>query len=210
MKFSIFAIISLFLMTSCSQQIIQSDPRSRIVHIGSQSMAWVHGKWVILRSWLVLTSRHVVEKCTNWVQKNESWIYSAHWCFILFPDTKKSSIESIEFPDSSRDMARVSYLSAWTSSFSEISPKWIWQLTLGENIRVYTQTDIIEGKILEFDSSYIGYDSTLSGKLLSWSVVTDIILPPGESGMPIWTRSGELIGVVSAVDTVGKRSYIVE
>ncbi len=211
MKFSILPIIFLCLLTACTQdRLTDEDIRARIVDIGSTSMGWVHGKWVILSSWVILTSRHVVEKCTSSMQKNASWIYSANWCAILFPDGRKVDIETIEFPGSSKDIVRVSYLSVWASWFSEISPKQKKWLTLGENIRAYTATGIIEGKILELDSSYIAYDTSLTWRLLSWSIVTDIILSPGESGMPIWTHSGELIWVMSAVDTVGKRSYIVE
>lgn len=64
--------------------------------------------------------------------------------------------------------------------------------------------------MLGIDISYIAYDGSLSGTLLSGGIMTDMILSPGESGTPIWTASGELIGVMSAVDNAGKRSYIVQ
>ncbi len=81
------------------------------------------------------------------------------------------------------------------------------ELTVWEPVLILTETGRVQGHILGLSQDYLGYDATLSGKLLSWTVVTDIIVDHGESGTPIWTLSGKLIGVMSAVDTLGKRSY---
>ncbi len=68
----------------------------------------------------------------------------------------------------------------------------------------------IDGKILSENASYIGYDVTLSGRVFTWALETDIVLLPWESGTPLWTSRGELLGVMSAVDNDLRRGYIVQ
>ncbi len=67
----------------------------------------------------------------------------------------------------------------------------------------------IDGKIVSVESEYIAYDTSLSGTLFTWAIMTDILLEKWESGTPIWSLSGWLIGVMSAVDREGKKGWVV-
>ncbi len=80
-------------------------------------------------------------------------------------------------------------------------------LVVWEWVLILTETGRVQGRILGLSQDYLGYDATLSGKLLSWTIVTDIIIDHGESGTPLWTLSGELIGIMSAVNQVEGKSY---
>ena len=171
---------------------------NRTVDISSSRIAGVHGKWVILENGKILTSRHVVKDC-------------ASGCFIE-SQNQKYPIESIEFPDTTKDIAYV-YFSG-SSDFSSLDLLDSEEFSPGQSIESYIYSSgswqKIDGKILSIDIPYVAYDNSLSGTLLSGGIMTDMILSPGESGTPIWTASGELIGVMSAVDNAGKRSYVVQ
>ncbi len=193
-------ILVFLLLSGCSsiQTLSEEQIRARTVDIMSSQVGWVHGKWVILETGKVLTSRHVVENCSS-------------GCFIEI-QKQKYPIVLLDFPDENKDVAYVSF--SGYLDLEKISPVDQKNLPLWSMLVSYrfssSSWQRLEGKILWIDTPYIGYDMSLSGVILSGAVVTNIVLSPGESGTPIWTLSGELVGVMSAVDREGKRSYIVQ
>lgn len=58
--------------------------------------------------------------------------------------------------------------------------------------------------------SYIWIGNAYSGEILSKWIEIGISFEKGESGLPVWTSSGELIWVVSATNQVSGKSYIVQ
>lgn len=196
MKSWFLPLLLVCILSWCSSGSYLSDReiRERTVEITSSKIAWVHGKWVILENGKVLTSGHVVRHCSS-------------GCFIE-SQNQKYPIGSIMFPDMAKDIAYV-YFSGY-SDFSRINILNREEIMTGQSIIAYASWKKMEGKVLGINIPYIAYDNSLSWILLSWSIMTDIILSPGESGTPIWTLSGELIGVMSAVDNEGKKSYVVQ
>jgi S1-C subfamily serine protease len=198
MKYSLIIFICI-LLTSCAIEWVTDETlRSRIVDI-----EWRWGemsRWVILETGRVMTVRHGVDACIEEV----SWAgtYPSLWCAIIHWG-QRYPITTITLPDMRRDIALLEY----TSGESYTSLRQSSELSLRQEIYILTSTGKFSGQIISLTPSYIAYDTHLSGSLLSWAIMTDIVVERGESGTPIWTLSGELIWVVSAVDIVGKRSY---
>ena len=211
MKYLLPLILFSFLV-SCSQaNLSDAELRMRIVEIHSTGRGGVHGRWVILSPGVILTSRHVVEDCRD-PSYSWTWETPSRGCSVSI-EWWQQSISTLVFPDTRRDIATLSYIregnlkKSWYDALPLVSS---WSLIIGQEIYTLTTTGRIMGKILALAPSYIGYDVSLSWRLLSWSIMSDIVLGPGESGTPVWTWSGMLIGVMSAVDPIGKRSYIVQ
>ncbi len=203
----VFKIILIcLLLTACSQanpMLDESMMRSRIVRIESIAPIGNEGKWVILSRHQILTSRHVVERCARWRVMSQSWS-SRLPCRVL-TNGQKYLIQEIYFPDPARDTALLAVdIEKEYSQIPEVSEN---ELVVWEPVLIFTQTGRIQGRILGLSQNYLWYGTMLSGKLLSWTVVTDIIVDHGESGTPIWTFSGELIGIMSAVNQVEGKSY---
>lgn len=200
MKNVFLSIFLLCILSWCNSgnSISEREIINRTVDITSSQIAGVHGKWVILENGKILTSRHVVKNCGSGCSLEIQW--------------QKYPIGSIDFPDARKDIAYVSF--SGSSDFSTLSLLNGEKISTGQSIVSYLSLSgswqKVDGKILGIDTPYIAYDNSLSWTLLSGSILTDIILSPGESGTPIWTASWELVGVMSAVDNVGKRSYVVQ
>lgn len=198
MKYSLIIFICI-LLTSCATEWVTDETlRSRIVDI-----EWRWGemsRWVILESWRIMTVRHGVDACIEEV----SWAgtYPSLGCTIIHWG-QRYPITTITLPDMSRDIALLEY----TSGENYPSLRQSSELSIWQGLYILTSTGRLSGQIISLTPSYIAYDTHLSGSLLSGSITTDIVVERGESGTPIWTLSGELIWVVSAVDLVGKRSY---
>ncbi len=196
----------LLIIASCSHDrgpLSEQTLRSRIVDIESTQPYGSAGKWVILSTGHILTSRHVVERCARWWDMSLSWS-TGFLCRVLL-NGQKYPIHEIHFPDPSRDIALLEAdLEQYYPLIPELSEL---ELTAWESVFILTATGRISGSIIGLAQDYIGYDATLSWRTLSGTVVTDIVVDRGESGTPIWTTAGEFIGVMSAVDRVGKRSY---
>jgi S1-C subfamily serine protease len=87
-------------------------------------------------------------------------------------------------------------------------------LTRGEVVHLWkdiSENDPIHltGSILSIDRTYIAYDANLVPYILSGAIEVDIEAKRGESGTPIWSEAGELIGLINATDTHTKRSFLV-
>lgn len=198
MKYSLIIFICI-LLTSCAIEWVTDETlRSRIVDI-----EWRWGemsRWVILESWRIMTVRHGVDACIEDI----SWAgtYSSLGCTIIHWG-QRYPITTITLSDMSRDITILEYVSEerYPSLRQSSEP------SLGQEIHILTSTGKFSGKIISLIPSYIAYDTHLSWSLLSGALATDIIVERGESGTPIWTLSGELVWVVSAVDTLGKMSY---
>ncbi len=205
-------VIMTFIFSSCSTQILPSEESltSRIINIETTAPNGSSGRGVILRSGEVLTSLHVVNSCIRWQLISWENPYTSEWCFIL-EHREKRIIQTISLTNRDTDVAYLLY--SWSHDAAQ-KP-----LILQENPQIWEQVFALvsrsgswqkrEGHIRELNTSYQAYTDHLSGAILSWALVTDIVLERGESGTPLWTASWELIGVVSAVDTTGKKSYIV-
>lgn len=76
------------------------------------------------------------------------------------------------------------------------SHSWSWKRTIAH--------------IRAVNVSYIGYDRTLSWIYQTGALQIDLALEEGESGLPVWTLSGELVWVVSASDAGVGKSYVVK
>ncbi len=143
------------------------------------------GKWVRIDSEHVLTASHVYEKCAPSCSVDGSLAHSG-WSI---PEKDIAIIRT-----SHQDASPIIYSFPWLHDVVMISGSgWV----------------ILTGTVLSLSGNYIGYDTTLSGRVISGAIETDIVLSPGESGSPVWTVRGELIWVMSAVDTEGKRWWVV-
>lgn len=65
-------------------------------------------------------------------------------------------------------------------------------------------------QVTALDRDYIAYDESLSWTYLTWGVEISLAFEKGESGLPVWTTSWVLIGVLSATDVTTGKSYIVQ
>ena len=212
MKLYIPLLLSIPLMASCAMVSppTQESMMARIVDIETMSPHGSSGHGVILRSGEVLTSLHIVRTCLR--SRVSLWIATYHsvWCSII-ENGRKNIIQSITVPNRDRDLAYLSY--SWTQDTNSIDPMSLQNITIWQPISALLNRSgawqRIDGHILELNVSYRAYDGDLEGKIFTGALVTDILLELGESGTPIWTHSWELIGVMSAVDRGGKRSYIV-
>ena len=100
-----------------------------------------------------------------------------------------------------------------------IGPLWVDEHALPMDISVWDTLTVfvsrdgewqrIDGYAVSLDASYVGYDSSLSGKVFTGAIETDILVEKWESGAPVWDSDGELVGVMSAVDRGRGRGYIV-
>ncbi len=196
-----FSLGVVLLLSSCIHEntSLESQPEDRILNISLRD-GYSIGKWVYTDSDTILTVGHVVSK-------NQKYRISKEWGKSVNERIIKDIIVSTgsdiarilleKFPQ--ENISPIQY-----SSVSDIDTL-IYALVFrsGSWIR-------IDGKLLSKDTSYIGYDTILSGKVFTGALETDIVLLPWESGTPIWTLLGELLWVMSAVNADLRRGYIVQ
>ena len=212
MKLYIPLLLSIPLMASCSMvsPLSQDSMIVRIVDIETTAPNGSSGHGVILRSGEVLTSLHIVRTCLRSQVSSWAVTYKSAWCSII-ENGRKNIIQSITVPNNDQDVAYLSY--SWTQDMNSITLISLQDITIWQPISALLNRSgawqRIDGHILELNVAYRAYDGDLEGKIFTGALVTNILLELGESGTPIWTHSWELIGVVSAVDRGGKRSYIV-
>ena len=198
MKFFLSFTLLIFL-TACTRTVLtETEMIDRIVTLRNTSGEV--SRWVIISPDRVLVTRHGVMKCLDTEISPRK--YSSKWCALKSWDKKDLTIRSIMLWDLVSDRAIVEINPRKVISSLPLSDP-----SIGQSVMILTWSGKVSGKILALDPSYIAYDGSLSGSVLSGSFVTDILLEPGESGSPVWTLSGELIGIVSAVDRVNGRSY---
>lgn len=199
MKYFFLCLLSIVIVSCTSQPIDDATRRSRIVDIVSP---YSESRWVILETGKVLTVRHGIDDCLRYPIRSDT--YHSEWCSLRI-DGVRYPISTITLPDQTRDIALIRY-----AGWQEYTPVRLTtddEMHLWQSVYLFTSTGKITGQILSLAPSYIAYDSHLSWSLLSGSLMMDIIVERGESGTPIWTLSGELLWVMSAVDIAGKRSY---
>lgn len=210
MRSLFFLILLAVLLTGCFPLESQQSLITRIVDIETIAPNGSSGHGVILRSGEVLTSLHVVRTCLG--SGERVWIdrYASLWCSLI-ENGEKKSISAITIPNTDRDSAYLSYSWAQDRSSGDLVlgqdlDIWQWVYALVNRSGRWIRLD---GHILDLHVSYQAYSSDLEGHIFTGATLSDILLESGESGTPIWTLSWELIGVVSAVDRGGKKSYIV-
>lgn len=203
MKSLFFIIFTIAFLSACQIQEQAISPHDRQVTILTTHGSM--GRWVILSEDTFLTARHLISECIS--PNASSWSFSvlAWRCHI---DRKGNiyPITTITLPSDHSDGAYGTY-SGGDQHIASLQLVPESSLTPWSPITIYSGSYRRMWKILARDISYIAYDTYLSGSLLSGAIITDILVDRWESGTPIWTLSGELIWVVSAVDIVGKRSY---
>ncbi len=203
MKIFLFILLlsSVCLMiSSCQSDISRAEisPADRIAEIYLESgyKVW---EWVLYTHDTILTAWHVVAK-------NQKYYVMREWD----DSREKMQIKNITLSLDS-DIAHV--LVEKPLDISWELPPLDTSYILGTPIYALVSRSWslirVEGNILSLDANYIGYDVSLSGRVFTGALETDIVLETGESGTPIWTFSGWLIGVMSAVDRGGKRGYVV-
>lgn len=193
MKNSILYITFALLLSSCAWDNGISQ-EYRMVDIVNQENVTI-GKWVFIDDYTILTNTHIISHLAG--QKVHLWnrqyrnIESLH----LFP---WKDITELHMKD---QMSLIGPLSFDTVKKNDLLYALVERS--GGVIR-------LEGKVTATDVRYLGYDSSLSGKVFTWAIESNIVLSPWESGTPIWKNSWEIVGIVSAVDSVNKKSYIVQ
>ena len=196
--FSIF--FCFFLLSSCAHE-NQVDLTTVIFDIET-SKGFHCGKGIQIDPTHIFTSKHIIESRTL-----------SDLCNIIKINWERSKIISIEKNPIS-DSAILEISKQNPNQFQSI--RYPSQSKIIKDLPVFFMVSRagswvkISGKITNVSTSYLGYDSSLKqDKTYTWAVETDILLDPWESGSPVWTLSGELLWVVSAVYEEGKRSYIV-
>ena len=230
-----FSLSIVFLISSCAHEntsILEIHPEERIVNI-SLGDGYSIGKWVYIDMNTILTAGHVVSKNqkyrilkewekTSDERKIKGILVSTGTDIARILLEKDASVMSKYAPLSKRS-------EEWKYSWGETSCPTIQtkqdfscRRNDGKHSSFETNTPIyalvfrsgswmrIDGEILSEDASYIGYDTTLSGRVFTWALETDIVLLPWESGTPLWTSSGELLGVMSAVNKEEKKGWVVQ
>ena len=188
-------LIPLFILSACVQDmsiVSRSDRIGEIVLDGD----FVLGKGVLLDNVHILTAKHVVTSCQKQLDRCafRNTVFGTHR-FITFS----------EVYDDHRDILQI-----------EVTPiprdiPSIWLVPFEKNESIYIEhsgiTSVLSGSVLESNTPYYAYTKSLSGYMLT-GAMTDIVVREGESGTPVWNIKWELIGVMSAIDAIGKRGYI--
>ncbi len=174
--YKIFIFISLFLLAACTQNQYETV---EIVWKNQTNATLVRWMWVRGSDGSILTSAHVVRD-----------------------DNLKYMIEGERYAVVKRDISTDRVILSQrvvSGGYTED----IWQLhSIYVGDPIYTEVSRskkitrLTGKVLNPSGSVLGYDSMGRTTTLSWIVLTDLTLLPGDSGAPIYNRDGELIDVV--------------
>ncbi len=197
-----FSLSIVFLFSSCAHEnssILELHPEERIVNISLWD-GYSIGKGVFIDTNTLLTAGHVVSK-------NQEYMISKEWG----KSSNERKIQKI-LVSTGADMARILLEKSSQEEISSIKRTSVSEINTPIYALVFQSGSWmrIDGKILSENASYIGYDVTLSGRVFTWALETDIVLLPWESGTPVWTLSGELLGVMSAVNKEEKKGWIVQ
>ncbi len=190
----VFVLSFLFFFSGCTSS--SPDLREERMISISDSRGNPIGKGVLVQSDKIMTATHIYHDC----QKTNCRYSLSSWSLSILEDI---------LPEIQGDRILLSVVSSLPSPYlleyeeaipmspvyALVSRSWLWSR--------------LDGKILAIDKKYFAYDSILSGAVFTWGIETDIVLEKGESGTPIWSLSGWLIWVMSAIDREGKRSWIV-
>lgn len=184
----LFLLITvIFLLTGCQARENTVLPSARIVPfvIGNTIL----GYGVRIDSWNILTATHVVEDCRKW-NCTFSW------------ETLSGT-----YTNSRADASIIGKIQP-TLDFKKQSVQ--------KDDQVYLLR-FLSGGVRRFDTmitavdvAYIGFDRSMSWVYSTGWIEIGLSLEKGESGLPVWSLSGELIGVVSATNTVAGKSYVVQ
>ena len=178
-------LVSGLICSSCSQRIDDTNIVKIYRKIDTQSeLSWV---WVRVEDWVYLSSAHVV--------RNNRYSYLIQSWASLFP---------VRIVAQDNEWDRV--------LLTTTNNPWTPQRTIDEflteksNIKngdkVYTyltrsgSLSRIDGTIIEVNAKTLGYTQLWQTYMLSWIVLTDLEVLPGESGAPIFSSRGGLIDVV--------------
>lgn len=194
MKFFI-PLICILILTSCFWQSDIVNPSDREGDILLNHYFFL-GRWVLIDRSHIMTAAHVIEPCRK--SSSVCGFYSKNiggeYGFTQIPEKWDSDTLTIEIHPVTMDIPEISVVPVWSS-------EWVF---------IYSHSwtpGILSWTILEKNARYYAYGTTLSGQLLRGAMI-DIVVPEGESGTPVWNTKWELIGVMSAIDAIGKRGYI--
>ncbi len=174
--YKIFIFISLFLLAACTHNQYETV---EIVWKNQTNATLVRWMWVKGSDGSILTSAHVVrDNSLKYMIEGERY--------------------AVVKRDISTDRAVLSQrvVSGWyTEDIWQLHPIYVWDSVYTEVSRSKKITRLT-GKVLNPSGSVLGYDSMGRTTTLSWIVLTDFTLLPGDSGAPIFSKDGELIDVV--------------
>lgn len=193
-KIFIFLIICIVL-TSCMNkqyQGVQIDGKER-----QNSVVVVKWMGVPISENSILTSAHVV--------RDDRLVYEVGWVEykVIERDTvgDRALLKKIRTSDLSTSFGKINNPSPNLPFLN--SGKWKQvQIGIKKWDPIYTEVNRsgsimrVEGKVLDPSGSILGYDTIGHVETLSWIVLTDIALLPGDSWAPIYTREWELVDVV--------------
>ncbi len=190
----LFLSIFFVLLSGCGETSFHTI-EDRIISI-SDTLGYPIGRWVLVNDEVLMTATHVFYECRKTACRYTlmSRALSVHTDSPLDIQGDRVLL-SIQSLDESRYLLRYETPLPDMSIHALVSRSGSWSR--------------IDGKILAIDQKYMAYDRVLSGRVFTWGIETDIVLEKGESGSPIWSNSGWLIGVMSAVDREGRRGWVV-
>lgn len=177
----------IFLLSGCSSREELILPSARIVRFLKGDTAIGYG---VKMNWEnILTATHVVEDCKKW-NCTFSWEHlsdfdiASRWDISSIAKTKPALNTKLEVIGKGSPVYILRFIS--------------W---------VFHRFDTV---VTDINVDYIWYDETFSWVYLTWWIEIGMALQKGESGLPVWTLSWELVGVVSATNERTGKSYIVQ
>ena len=179
-------LVLVWLLVGCSPIGKSMLPSERIVSfVTGDRIIWYGVK---MNEDTILTATHVVESCQKWN--------------CTFEKKSLSGIQIMSYADKSI---------IWDGGIDSIND---WKnFTVWDHVYLlrYSSWQLrrYDTEITGLERGYIGVDASLSGTYLTWAIEISIALEKGESGLPVWTLSWELVWVVSATDSIAGKSYIV-
>ncbi|MBP9811814.1 hypothetical protein KBC86_00415 [Candidatus Gracilibacteria bacterium] len=180
-------LILIFIFGSCTRGEHADLPSERIVTFTSGESHIGYG--VRLNGGDIMTATHVLADCKRWDCTFSGITLSG----ILIVSSADRSIIGNEKLDST-------FLK---QDIIQGDPVYILRFLSG-GLKRYDTT------VTNPNVSYIGIGNAYSGEILSKGIEIGISFEKGESGLPVWNSSGELIGVVSATNQASGKSYIVQ
>lgn len=179
-------LVLVWLLVGCSPIAKSMLPSERIVSfVTSNSVIWYGVK---MNGDTILTATHVVESCQKWN--------------CTFEQKSLSGMKIMSYADKSI---------IGNGNIDSINER--KNLVVGDHVYLlrYSSWQLrrYDAEITGLERDYIGVDASLSGTYLTWAIEISIALEKGESGLPVWTLSWDLVWVVSASDSIAGKSYIV-
>jgi hypothetical protein len=186
MKILSLIILTLF-FSGCVGKVHTLLPSERIITFISWDTHIGYG--VRLNNGDIMTATHVLSDCREWN--------------CTFSGVTLSGMNITSSWDLSIIGRKKSDLNLQKKVLNQGDPVYILRFVSGSLKRIDT-------KVTNTNISYVWLSSAFSGEILTGWIEIDIALEKGESGLPVWTLSNELVWVVSATNLANRKSYIVQ